>query len=295
MARSLDEEPGLRAYVAQVEKEPLLDRDEELELARRFRDGDRAAGDALVRSHLRAVVRQARKYGGYGIHLSELIGEGTVGLLEAQRRFEPERGLRFLTYARYWIRAYILAYVLKHWSIVDMGTTALRSKLFFRLQGEHARLSSELGEGEDTEEQLAAVFDTTVDQVRSSLSRLSSRDCSLDAPLAYDSSSTFLDTLRADEASQEERVASAELTSIVHEALAAAWPSFSERERLIVRRRLFAGSEAVSLAELGRQLGVTRERVRQIENGVKSRLRAVLGESAAPELDGGVRPELRAA
>lgn len=280
MARSLDEEPGLRAYVAEVEREPFLDREEELDLARRYRAGDQRAGDQLVRSHLRAVVKQARRYAGYGIYLSELIGEGTVGLLEALRRFEPERGLRFLTYARYWIRAYILAYVLKHWSIVDMGTTALQSKLFFRLQGEHARLASEGGEGEDTAEKLADSFETSVDQVRASLARLSSRDLSLDAPVSQEGSTTFVDSLRDAGATQEEHVASAELSALVHDALSRAWPGLNERERLIVKWRLLAGAEAASLAELGRELGITRERVRQLETGVKLRLRAEIGELA---------------
>lgn len=282
MARTLDEEPGLRAYVSRVEREPVLSRDEELDLARRYRNGDRAAGDALVRSHLRSVVRLARRFGGYGIHLSELIGEGTVGLLEALRRFEPDRGLRFLTYARYWIRAYMLAYVLKHWSIVDLGTTALQSKLFFRLQGEHARLTSELGEDDDVAGRLADAFGTSPDVVRSSLTRLASRDFSLDAPLLRDGVTTFLDTLKDEGASQEDRVASLELAELVHAAVRRAWPDLDERERLIVRERLLPGSEPASLARLGEKLGVTRERVRQIESGVKEQLREQLLQAAAP-------------
>ena len=285
MARSLDEEPGLRAYVTKVEREPFLDREQELELARQYRAGDRAAGDALVRSHLRSVVKQARKYGGYGIHLSELIGEGTIGLLEALRRFEPERGLRFLTYARYWIRAYILAYVLKHWSIVDMGTTALQSKLFFRLQGEHARLANELGEGEDLAGRLAASFNTSTEQVQASLTRLASRDCSLDAPLSQDGAMTFLDTLTDHRVSQEESASSGERAALVHDAVSRVWPHLDARERLIVKQRLLAGSEAASLAELGRELGVTRERVRQIESGVKARLRSELWALSSPDVE----------
>jgi RNA polymerase sigma-32 factor len=293
MARTLHEEPGLRTYVSRVEREPILEREEELELARRYREGDREAGDALVRSHLRSVVKIARRYGGYGIHLSELIGEGTVGLLEALRRFEPERGLRFLTYARYWIRAYILAYVLKHWSIVDMGTTALQSKLFFRLQGEHARLQGELGEGEDVAERLAEAFDTSPERVRSSLTRLSSRDFSLDAPLMQDGATTFLDTLRDEGATQEERVEARERAVLVRDAVARAWPELDERERLIVRERLLATTEPASLAELGRQLGITRERVRQIESGVKAQLRSEL--TAMTSLQSGASGELEAA
>src|SRR5690606_30044038 len=219
MARAPESnESSFRTYVAAVDRLPMLAREDELELARRFReDGDRDAANQLVEAHLRAVVKIARKYGGYGIPISELVAEGNLGLIEAARRFEPERNLRFFTYARYWIRAYILAYVLRQWSIVDMGTSAVQSKIFFRLQAEKARLESELGDDDSIDETLAARFNTSEDNVRASLHRLRGRDASLDAPLTSESGTTFLDLLRDESQSQEERAAEAEMAGLVRE------------------------------------------------------------------------------
>ncbi|MEM9491905.1 MAG: sigma-70 family RNA polymerase sigma factor [Myxococcota bacterium] len=283
MARHINEEPGLQYYVDAVERLPLPSREEELELARRWREnGDRRARRRLVESHLRSVIKLALKYRGYGIYLSDLIAEGNLGLLEALNRFEPQRGLRFLTYARYWIRAYMLAHVLKHWSIVDMGTTALQSKMFFRLQAEHAKLVGELGEGDKSiESRLADKFQTSVDHVRTSLERLGRRDASLDAPLTTDSGATHLDMLRADEQCQESQFARAQLSTLVQETVAKVWPKLDCRERLIIESRLLVpDGEAKTLAALGRQLGVTRERVRQLEAGVKAKLRQALERSS---------------
>jgi RNA polymerase sigma-32 factor len=267
--------------VISVERFPVLSREEELELARRWRnDGDREAADALVESHLRSVVKLANRYRGYGIYLSDLVAEGNLGLLEAVRRFEPERGLRFLTYARYWIRAYILAHILKHWSIVDLGTTALQSKMFFRLQAEHARLTLQLGEQDESiDRRLAEKFDTSVDQVQASLQRLRRRDTSLDVPVVPDSSISFIDLLRDERADQEEVAATAESTSLVLEAIDQVLPTLDRRERLILRERLMPkDDDPKTLAALGRRLGVTRERVRQVEAGVKSKLRVAFLE-----------------
>ncbi|GAB4512594.1 MAG: RNA polymerase sigma factor RpoH [Haliangiales bacterium] len=278
MARYVSEEPGFQTYVAATERFPVLSREDELALARRFRDeGDKRAADALVQGHLRSVIKVAKKYRGYGIYLSDLVAEGNLGLLEAVGRFEPERGLRFFTYARHWVRAYILAHVLKHWSIVDLGTTALQSKMFFRLQSEHARLRATLGESDDTiEARLADKFQTSREQVRAGLQRLGRRDASLDAPV-LDGTLTFLDTLPAADTDQESQIASAELSSAVRSAVAELWPTLDCRERLIVDARLLPDDgDAKTLASLGRQLGITRERVRQLEAGIKSKLRGVL-------------------
>lgn len=279
MARYINEEPSLQTYVELIGRLPVLSRQDELALARRWRDNrDRRARDKLIEGHLRSVVKIARRYRGYGIYLSELVSEGNIGLLEAAKRFDPERGLRFFTYARYWIRAYILAYVLKHWSIVDMGSTALQSKLFFRLQAEHARLSSELGEGnESIESQLADKFQISVEQVRTSLQRLGRRDASLDSPVMSDGNTTYLDLLHAKGIGQEAHVASAEISTLVRTAIAELWPTFDCRERLIVERRLLPeDGDSKTLASIGRQLNLTRERVRQLEAGIKGRLRTVV-------------------
>ncbi len=279
MARYINEEPSLQLYVEAIGRLPVLNRDDELRLARRWRDHqDRHSRDLLVEGHLRSIVKIARRYRGYGIYLSELVSEGNIGLLEAAKRFDPERGLRFFTYARYWIRAYILAYVLKHWSIVDMGSTALQSKLFYRLQAEHARLSSELGEGnESIESQLAAKFQISEEQVRKALQRLGRRDTSLDSPVMSDGNVTYLDLLHDQGIGQEAHVASVQLSTLVRTAVAELWPTFDGRERLIVERRLLPeDGDSETLASLGRQLSLTRERVRQLEAGIKGRLETVV-------------------
>ncbi len=283
MARSIYEEPGFEAYVRACKRFPVLDREQELHLARRFRDhGDRRAADALVESHLRSVVQIAQRYRGYGIYLSDLSAEGNLGLLDAVKRYDPERGLRFLTYARYWIRAHMLAHILKHWSIVDLGTTALQSKLFFRLQGEQARLTMKLGDdGDGIATELAAKFNTSVERVRVSLSRLSRRDTSLDAPVMPNSSLRLIDTLRDTTSDAEETTASAEIAALVHASVDSAWPGLDERERMIVERRLLpASDEPETLAALGREIGLTRERVRQIEAQVKQKLRMAYERAA---------------
>jgi RNA polymerase sigma-32 factor len=298
MARYINEEPGLQTYVEEVERQPVLDRDEELALAQRWRvQRDPKARDALIQSHLRSVVKIARRYRGYGIYLSDLVAEGNLGLIEAAKRFEPERGLRFLTYARYWIRAFILGYVLKHWSIVDMGSTALQSKLFFRLQAEHGRLVGELGESDDTiESRLAAKFHTSEDHVRSSLQRLVRRDASLDVPLGSDAALTHLDLLRDSALDQETRFASAEISWLVQSAIAEIWPTLDRRERLIVESRLLPDDgDAKTLAALGRQMGVTRERVRQLEVGVKDKLRDVFTRMLSRDAALGAMAEAAAA
>jgi RNA polymerase sigma-32 factor len=278
MNSRLDNEGSFRRYKSQVDRIPELEREDELELARRYRAGDAKAGDALVEAHLRSVVKIARKFSGYGIPVAELVGEGNVGLLEAVRRYEPERNLRFLTYARYWIRATILAYVLKHWSIVDMGTNAVQSKLFFRLQAERAKLENELGDDASIDEQLADKFHTSEDNVRVSLQRLRGRDASLDAPLSAEVGTTFLDLLRDDAESAEDKTANAEMASFMRGAVADLWPTLDDREHRIVCERLLGGDDGVSLADLGRELGVTRERVRQIEVSLKAKLKTRLTE-----------------
>ena len=175
-----------------------------------------------------------------------------------------------------------------------MGTTALQSKMFFRLQAEHAKLVGELGEGNSAiEDRLAAKFHTSVDHVRTSLERLGRRDASLNVPLGSEGGVTHLDMLRDHGQDQESQIARAQVSTLVHETIAEAWPTLDCRERLIIESRLLAqDGDAKTLAALGRQLGVTRERVRQLEVGVKAKLRAVLERRTdAEQSDLAVRPK----
>src|SRR5437667_135915 len=149
MARPLEDDAGFSTYLAAIQHFQPLDREEELRLARRWlKRNDREAADTLVRANLRFVVKIAMQYRGYGLRVSDLVEEGNIGLCEAVRRFDPSRNLRFMTYAAYWVRAYILAHVLKQFSMVGVGTGPLQSKMFFRLARERARLSTQPGEGD---------------------------------------------------------------------------------------------------------------------------------------------------
>jgi RNA polymerase sigma-32 factor len=256
----------------------MLDRETEQKLARRWRrHKDRRAANALVESHLRYVVKIATQYRGYGFRLADLVEEGNLGLLEAATRFDPARNLRFMTYAAYWIRAYILAHVLKQWSLVGVGTGPLQSKMFFRLARERSHLAIQLGDGDASiDGKLAAKFNTTEERIQAMSQRLASRDASLDAHAFRDSALTLLETLAADDSTnQERRTADAERDALVRAKVDKVWPSLDPRERLIVEERLMAEDEA-TLADLGERLGLSRERVRQLEERVKSKLRRVL-------------------
>lgn len=278
-----DHDLGFRRYLASIQQFPILDRAEEQVLARRWRDdGDRAAADTLVQSHLRFVVKIALSYRGYGLRIADLVEEGNVGLLEAVRRFDPERNLRFMTYAAYWIRAFMLTYVLKHWSIVGMGTGPIQSRLFFRLQRERNRLTqADAGEhvGESFDGALAKTFETSEDRIRAMSGRLDGRDSSLDTPIYKDGEATMLDFIAAGESSQEDRFASAERDQRVRTCLARLDGDLDARERVILEERLL-GDDDTTLADLGRRLGLSRERVRQLEERLKKKLRRALEPAA---------------
>jgi RNA polymerase sigma-32 factor len=272
------DDPGFRKYLAAVQRYPILDRAAELKLARRFRHkGDRKAADALVQANLRYVVKIAAQYRGYGFRLSDLVEEGNLGLLEAVLRFDPGRKLRFMTYAAYWVRAYVLAHVLKQWSIVGVGTGPLQSKMFFRLHRERSRLSSQLGvEGGAMDTTLAHTFNTSEEKVRQMAQRLDSRDASLDMAAYRDGSTTLLETLSDESPNQEEHTAAAERDARVRRHLAQVRHQLDERERMILEERLLSTDDEVTLADLGRRMGLSRERVRQLEERVKHKLRRAL-------------------
>lgn len=274
------DEPALRAYLAAIEAFPVVSREEELGLARRWRRGDVEAGHRLVEANLRYVARIAARYRGYGLPLADLIAEGNLGLLEAVRRFEPRRGLRFITYAAFWIRALILAYVPRHWSVVGLGSGPLDSRMFFRLRSERARLAGQLGEADEAiDGRLAAKFGTTEERVRAKAQRLSERDFSLDTRVFHDGSVTHLDLI-PDLNDLEAEVVSREEVGKVRATMSRLWRHLDERERAILRQRLMTEGEEVSLADLGRRLGISRERVRQLETRLKKKLGREMRELA---------------
>jgi RNA polymerase sigma-32 factor len=271
---------SLSQYMRRVRSARRLSREEEHELALRVRDGDGRAAHALVEANLRFVVAVALQYRRYGISLWELIAEGSLGLMMAVRKFDPDRGTRFVTYAGYWIRAYVLDLVVKSTSMVGAGSGVLRSKLFFRLRRERAQIANTEQDPERRLELLAERFNVEPEKARSMLSQLDARDVSLDVMLHPDSGLTMLDTLRDDHEDQEGELAAAEQRQRVHSDLSDALRTLDGRERFIVEKRIM-GDDELSLAELGRQLGVSRERARQLEARAKRKLRRQLEALAA--------------
>jgi RNA polymerase sigma-32 factor len=276
MAR--DNDPNVSRYLSMVQAFPQLDREAELELAKRWQEhADVDAADKLVRAHLRYVVAIALKYRRYGVPLSELIAEGNFGVVHALKKFQPERGNRFVTYAAYWIRAYILNYIIRSWSLVGAGSGALRSKMFFRLRREKVRVLNLVGDGAAADELLATRLGLTLEQVQGMLRRLEARDVSLDAKMYEDSGTAVLDTLVSPAQDQEQSLAATGVQEKLKDAVREAVEELDDRERYIVENRLMADPEdELSLAELGRRLGVSRERARQLEARAKKKLRGRL-------------------
>jgi RNA polymerase sigma-32 factor len=219
----------------------------------------------------------ARRYGRYGLRTSELIAEGNFGLVYALGKFDVSRGYRFITYARHWIRAYVIDYVLRTWSMVRAGSGALRSKLFFKLRRERSRVVNVLGEGEAADRVLAERLELSVPAISAMLGRLEGRDLSLDMPQP-DGSPSLVERLPAPD-DQEQKLAEAEARAILDGVIQQAIGKLDERERFIVEHRLMADrEEQLSLAEMGRRLGVSRERARQLEQRAKKKLRGQIRE-----------------
>jgi RNA polymerase sigma-32 factor len=260
-------EGNLSRYLQEIRKFPMLTPEEELSLAKRWRDvGDEKAANKLVTSHLRLVAKIAMGYRGYGLPVGELISEGNVGMMQAVKRFDPDRGFRLATYAMWWIRAAIQEYILHSWSLVKMGTTAAQKKLFFnlrRLKGQMAALE----EGDLQPEVVAKIAKTLQvpeQDVVSMNRRLSAPDNSLNAPVRADSEGEWQDWLVDESETQESELAERQDMSNRKELLAGALKTLNERERhILIERRL--KDEPTTLEELSQQYNISRERVRQIE------------------------------
>lgn len=287
MAAELDS--ALSRYMSMVQHYPKLDREEEAALCTAWRDaGDVGAKEQLVRSHLRYVVAIALKYRRYGLPLAELIAEGNFGIVHALTKFDIDRGNRFVTYAAYWIRAYILNYIIRSWSLVGVGSGALRSKMFFKLRRERVRIINLVGEGEHADDLLAERFNMSREQIQGMVRRLEARDLSLDARVFDDAVTTVVETLAAPSDDQEESFSSSQTTVNAREVVQTAIKTLDNRERYIVEHRLMADAEdELSLAEIGRRLGVSRERARQLESRAKRKLKqriVELSESSGHDL-----------
>jgi RNA polymerase sigma-32 factor len=261
-------EGGLSRYLTEIRKFPMLPKDEEFMLAKRWAEhGDTEAAHKMVTSHLRLVAKIAMGYRGYGLPIGEVISEGNVGLMQAVKKFEPDKGFRLATYAMWWIRASIQEYILRSWSLVKMGTTANQKKLFFNLRKAKSEISA-LEEGDLHPDQVSAIatkLGVTNEDVVSMNRRLSGPDSSLNSPLRSDSESEWQDWLVDDtSASAETVVAENEERTLRMGLLEEAMQELTERERHILTQRRLQESPT-TLEELAGEYGVSRERVRQIE------------------------------
>jgi RNA polymerase sigma-32 factor len=259
-------ESGLTRYIAEIRRVPMLEPHEEYMLAKRWRDhDDLEAVHKLVNSHLRLVARIAKGYRGYGLPISELISEGNVGLMQAVKRFEPEKGFRLATYAIWWIKAAIQEYILRSWSLVKMGTTANQKKLFFNLRKAKSKISV-LDEGDLRPDQVKLIARRlgVTEQNVVEMNRRLRGDVSLDAPIREDGDSgEWQDWLVDEHADQETTLAASEEFGSRRKALASALSALNGRERRIFEARRLA-EEPITLQELADEFGVSRERVRQI-------------------------------
>jgi RNA polymerase sigma-32 factor len=264
---TLTAEPGLTHYVEEIRGFPMLERQEEYMLAKRWREhGDRGAAHKLVTSHLRLVTKIAREYRGYGLPLSEVISEGNVGLMQAVKRFEPEKGFRLATYAMWWIKAAIQEYILRSWSLVKMGTTANQKKLFFNLRKAKSKISA-LEEGDLRPDQVKLIAKRlgVTEQDVVDMNRRLGGDVSLNAPIREDGDSgEWQDWLVDDVSDQETRLAESEESDNRRKALGDALSVLNDRERRIFEARRLA-DDPITLEDLAAEFGVSRERVRQIE------------------------------
>ena len=233
----------------------------------------------MVEANLRYVVAIGLQYRRYGVALGDLIAEGSVGLVTAVRKFDPHRGTRFVTYAGYWIRAFVLEAVVRSSTMIGAGSGPFRSKLFFRLRRERARLSNLIADPEELIATLAAEFDTSSEKMTELLRRLDQREISLDAPAYHDSDATLVETIPGAAEPQDVMVARQRRQSGIELRLEGALSVLDDRERLIVEKRILS-DDSTSLASLGRELGVSRERARQLEARAKKKLAEELKDLA---------------
>jgi RNA polymerase sigma-32 factor len=284
---ALSGEGGLSKYLTEIRKFPLLEPEEEYMFAKAWREHeDPEAARRLVTSHLRLVAKIAMGYRGYGLPLSEVVAEGNVGLMQAVKRFEPDKGFRLATYAMWWIRASIQEYILRSWSLVKMGTTAAQKKLFFNLRKAKTKINA-IEEGDLTPEHLKEIarqLAVPEQEVTNMNRRLTAPDSSLNAPLRSDSESEWQDWLADDALDQETQLAQREEKGERHELLEHAMSELTERERDILQARRLL-DEPATLEDLSQKYGVSRERVRQIEvrafEKLQSAMKNALGEKRA--------------
>ncbi|GAB4166999.1 MAG: RNA polymerase sigma factor RpoH [Thalassobaculales bacterium] len=282
---SISAEGNLTRYLQEIRKFPMLEPDEEFMLAKRWQEhGDSEAAHRLVTSHLRLVAKIAMGYRGYGLPVSELISEGNLGMMQAVKRFDPDRGFRLATYAMWWIRAAIQEYILHSWSLVKMGTTAAQKKLFFNLRKLKGQIQA-LDDGDLSPEQvtrIATKLEVPEQDVVQMNRRLASPDHSLNAPLRVDGEGEWQDWLVDDSDSQETVLAERQELGQRRRLLVNAMTTLNERERHILTERRLR-ENPTTLEDLSQEYGISRERVRQIEVRAFEKLQKAMKNAAIQE------------
>jgi RNA polymerase sigma-32 factor len=280
---------SLETYLAEINRFPLLTVEEEQRLARRFRDeGDTRAAHRLVTANLRFVVKVSYEYRSYGFRMADLIQEGNIGLMKAVQKFDPDKGIRLISYAVWWIRAYIQNHILKSWSLVKLGTTQAQRKLFFslaRTKREMDRTSLEHGADSDSHDaaKVAKKLHVKAGEVQEMEQRMDGRDLSLDAPIGDDGAHTHVDFVPSGLPSQDDELSGAQEHEMVAGRVTEALTRLDPRERYIIEQRVMS-ERPLTLKELGEHFGFSRERARQLEIRAKEKLRQEL-HALADEID----------
>ncbi len=269
---------SLQTYLVQINQFPLLSPEEEFDLAVRYRKyNDIHAAHKLITSNLRFVVKVALEYKSYGVKLQDLIQEGNIGLMMAVKKFDPYKGNRFISYAIWWIKAYIQNFIIKTWSLVKIGTTQTQKKLFYKIGKVRKALETEQ-ENEKKYELLAKDFDVSKEHIMEMEQRMASRDLSLDAPFDEKKELTHLDLLQEESPNQEERLAEEQEREVREREVHKALERLNEKETFIIKNRIMS-DEPLTLQDIGNRLNLSRERVRQIESEALKKLRKEIGSS----------------
>lgn len=271
-------------YMAEINRFPILKAEEEFKLAVRFvKENDMKAAEKLVTSNLRFVVKIAHEYKNYRVKLIDLIQEGNIGLMHAVKKFDPYKGYRLISYAVWWIRAYMQNFVIKSWSLVKIGTTQAQRKLFFKLNQTKKKLE-DISQKSPEFKEIAEMLNVTEKEIEEMDLRLTNRDVSLNAAMDDEGESTYIDHLVDTGTSQEDALIKKDEMALVKKNIAGALEKLNEREGYIIRRRVMA-DDPVTLQEIGDRFNITRERARQIEKEALKKLRlAVPHLSDEPKL-----------
>jgi RNA polymerase sigma-32 factor len=269
---------SLDAYLMQINQFPLLTPEEEFDLANRYREhNDISAAHKLITSNLRFVVKVALEYKSYGVKLPDLIQEGNIGLMMAVKKFDPSKGNRFISYAIWWIRAFMQNFIIKTWSLVKIGTTQAQKKLFYKIGKVRKTLEADF-ENEAKYERLAKELDVPKEDIMEMEQRMASRDLSLDAPFDEGKELTHLDLLQEESPNQEEMLAREQEKEVREKEVYRALKRLNEKEVFIIKNRIMS-DDPLTLQEIGDQLKLSRERVRQIESEALKKLKKEMSAS----------------